>query len=299
LFKDILVPIDRSPFADIALAHAVTMAETFNARLILLLVLDIVGWENPAYSVNPLDWQIRKAEAETFLRERAAQLQTLGLEVEWHLLEGDPAEQTSEFIRTHGVDLVVLSARGQSSVKEWRLGGVAYKIAQYAHTSFLLVRSPGETAGALEGVSYQHILLPMDGSPRAECVLPVAAALSRKHNACVMLAHVVRRPEMPRRTPLTQEEVALSDALVESNRSEAQRYLAALKDRLPGAVEEHVLISSDAGTTLHQIALQGSIGLIVLSAHGYSNQAAWPYGSLTASFIAHGTTSVFVVQDTA
>jgi nucleotide-binding universal stress UspA family protein len=302
MFQVILVPIDRSPYSEVALAHAVSMAGAFDARLILLHVVDIVGWANPAYSVNPLDWQIRKAEAEAYLQARAAQLRDLGLQAEWHILEGDAAEQTREFIRAHAVDLVVLGARGQSPVKEWNLGSVAFKIAQYAGTSFLLVRAPAAVADqpvALEGVSYQRVLLPLDGSPRAECVLPVAAALSRKLKAPMLLACVVRRPEMPRRTPLTQEEMGLSDAVVESNRLEAERHLAALKDRLPGEVENRVLISADPVFTLHQLAQQGHIDLIVLSAHGYSNQAAWPYGGLTANFIAHGATSVFVVQDTA
>jgi nucleotide-binding universal stress UspA family protein len=301
MFNVILVPIDRSLYSDIALAHAASMASAFGARLILLHVVDIVGWANPAYSVNPLDWQIRKAEAEAYLQDRASQLQSRGLEVEWHILEGDAAEQTHEFVRTHAVDLIVLGARGQSVVKEWRMGSVAFKLAEHARTSFLLVRAsstPTSQPHALDDVSYQRVLLPMDSSQRAECVLPVAAALSRKHNARITLAHVVQRPEMPRRTPLTQEEMRLADAIVASNQAEAERYLAVLKDRLPGEVEDRVLIGADAGYALHQLAQQEPIDLIVLSAHGYSNQTAWPYGRLTARFILHGATSVLVVQDT-
>jgi nucleotide-binding universal stress UspA family protein len=301
MFKVILVPIDRSPLSEGALAHAASMASTFDARLVLLHVVDIVGWANPAYSVNPLDWQIRKAEAEAYLQGQTSQLQRLGLEAEWHMLEGDAAEQTHEFMRAHAVDLIVLGARGQSAVKKWRLGSVAYKLVEHARTSFLLVR-PSITLSnqpdALDAVSYQHVLLPMDGSQRAECVLPVAAVLSRKHNTHITLAHVVRRPEMPRRIPLTQEEMRLAEAIVESNQAEAERYLAVLKDRLPGQVEDRVLIGADTYLTLHQLAEQDPSDLVILSAHGYSNQAAWTHGSLTTSFIMHGTSSVLVIQDT-
>ncbi len=302
MFNTILVPVDRSPYSEIALAHAASMAAAFDSRLILLHVVDIVGWANPAYSVNPLDWQIRKAEAETYLQERATKLQQQGLQVEWHMLDGDAAEQTHEFVRAHPVDLIVLGARGQSAVKEWRLGNVAYKLAEHARTSFLLVRvstpgAPASQSNALDAVSYQRVLVPMDGSQRAECVLPVATALSRKLTSHITLAHVVRRPEMLRRTPLTQEDMGLLDAIVESNRAEAERYLAVLKDRLPGAVEDRILIGPDAISTLYQLALQEQIDLIVLSAHGYSNQVAWPYGSLTAGLTLHGATSVLVVQD--
>lgn len=300
MFNVILVPIDRSPYSEVALAHAVSMAATFDARLMLLHVVDTAGWADPANLVNPLDWQIRKAETEAYLQNRTSQLQQRGLQAEWHMLEGDAAAQTQEFVRTHPVDLIILSARGQSADKDWRLGSVAFKLVEHARTSFLLVRSaspPASHSETLEDVSYQRILLPMDGSQRAECVLPVAAALSRKHTAHIILAHVVQRPEMPRRTPLTQEDLGLSDAIVASNRAEAERYLAVLKDRLPGQVEDRVLIGPDAISTLYQLGLQEQIDLIVLSAHGYSNRAAWPYGSLTAGLTLHGATSVLVVQD--
>ncbi|HEY3291937.1 MAG TPA: universal stress protein [Anaerolineae bacterium] len=300
MFNVILVPIDRSPGSEVALAHAVSMAETFDARLVLLHVVDTAGWADLANLVNPLDWQIRKAESEAYLKNRTYQIQQRGLQAEWYMLEGDAAAQTQEFINAHQVDLLILNARGKSADKEWNIGSVAFKLAEHARTSFLLVRSAATSAIHAEppaDVAYQRILLPMDGSQRAECVLPVAAALSRKHSALITLAHVVQRPEMPRRTPLTQEDLSLSDAIVASNRAEAERYLAVLKDRLPGQVEDRVLIGPDALSTLYQLGLQDQIDLIVLSAHGYSNRAAWPYGSLTAGLTLHGVTSVLVVQD--
>ena len=39
--------------------------------------------------------------------------------------------------------------------------------------------------------------------------------------------------------------------------------------------------------------------LVVISAHGYSGNAKWPYGSLTTSFIEYGTTPLLIVQDLA
>jgi hypothetical protein len=34
-----------------------------------------------------------------------------------------------------------------------------------------------------------------------------------------------------------------------------------------------------------------------LSAHGYSGEARWPYGSITNRFITNGTTPLLIVQD--
>jgi nucleotide-binding universal stress UspA family protein len=301
MFKEILVPIDHSFHSEIALAHAVSMARAFDSRLILLHAIDIVGWANPAYSVNPLDWQVRKAEAKAFLQDRVEQVQRQGLDAESYVLEGDAARQIYEFVRSHPVDLIVLNARGQSGAKEWNLGGVVQKLVQHVRTSILLVRTEGDPtsqAPSSEEVVYQRVLLPMDGSLRAECALPVVATLSRKHGGHTLLINIVQRPEMPRHLPLTQDEGRLAEAIVQGNQVEAENYLAVLQDRLPGNVETRVLVGPHVGSMLQQLAVQEQIDLVVLSAHGYSSQTAWTFGSQTAHFLAYGNTSVLVVQDT-
>ncbi|MCL4505807.1 MAG: universal stress protein [Chloroflexi bacterium] len=296
MFKVILVPIDRSSHSEVALARAVSLARSFDSHLILLNVIDIAGWTTSTAVVNPLDWQIQKTDAMQYLQERAGQLQALGLDAGWQMLQGDATAQIVDFIKEHAVDLTVLGATGQNTDQEWNIGSVAYKLIQRARVSLLLVR--GAALPDDQGEQrYRRILLPMDGSQRAECVLPVAAILARRQGGQYMLAHVVRRPEMPRRTPPTPDEVRLADALVDANQKEAERYLAWIKERLPGEVETRILVGNNPASTLHQLALQEQIDLIVLSAHGYSYQPEWPYGSLTASFVMQGVTSVLVVQD--
>ena len=296
MFKVILVPIDRSPQSEVSLERAVSLARSFDSHLILLNVIDIAGWTSSTTVVNPLDWQIQQADAMQYLKERTGQLQALGLDAEWQMLQGDAAAQIVDFIKEHAVDLTVLSATGQNTDQEWNIGSVAYKLIQRARVSLLLVRN-AELSDEGREQRYRRILLPLDGSQRAECVLPVAAMLSRRQGGHYMLAHVVRRPEMPRRTPPTAEETSLADALVDANLKEAERYLAWVKERLPGDVETRILVAERPAYQLHQLAQQEQIDLIVLSAHGYSYQPEWPYGSLTASFVMQGVTSVLVIQD--
>ena len=68
---------------------------------------------------------------------------------------------------------------------------------------------------------YQRILIPLDASQRAECTLPVASFLAQTCHSQLILAHVIRKPEMPRHAPLTTQEVELTEQIVESNRIEA------------------------------------------------------------------------------
>ena len=48
---------------------------------------------------------------------------------------------------------------------------------------------------------------------------------------------------------------------------------------------------------LHRFVAEEQIDLVLLSAHGFSGQAQWPFGSLTQSFIEYGETPLLIVQD--
>ena len=143
----------------------------------------------------------------------------------------------------------------------------------------------------------QRLLVPLDGSQRAECVVPIAVALARNHDAELLLAHIVRRPEMPRRTVPTQEDTELADRLVERNREEMSAYLQDLKRSMRVDVDAHVLVSDNVTVALHELADSQGADLVILSAHGYSGASRWSYGSVATSFIGHGGTPLLIVQD--
>ena len=102
---------------------------------------------------------------------------------------------------------------------------------------------------------------------------------------------------MPRRTPPTPEDIELANQVVERNQTEAAEYLEQCKSRLPGEVHTRVLVSEHVFSTLHELVDQEKIDLVFLSAHGYSGQTRWLYGSLVISFIVYGTTPLLIVQD--
>jgi nucleotide-binding universal stress UspA family protein len=113
----------------------------------------------------------------------------------------------------------------------------------------------------------------------------------------LILAHVVRKPEMPRHAPLTPQESSLAEQIVERNRAEATLYLEQVASRLPGEIRTRLLINDNISLTIHRLADEEAVDLIVLSAHGYTGEPQWPYGSVTNSLIAYSTRPVLVVQD--
>ncbi len=297
MFNRILLPMDRSSLAECVLPHAVAIARTFESQVTLAHVMDPPQRANWRRAVDPLNWRIRKAEAESYLGDLVLRLQKTGLPAEKQVLEGHAAERIVEFSRKNDVPLIMISSHGQSGLTGWNVSGVVQKIILRAHTSIMIVRAYQAASLDVTGLRYRRMLVPIDGSQRAECVLPLATTLARSHEAQILLAHIVRRPEMPRRTPPTREDLELAERIVERNQEEAVHYVDQLRSRLAVEAQVRVLVSDHIAATLHELVDQEKIDLVLLSAHGYSGQTRWPFGSVVVSFITYGNTPLLIVQD--
>lgn len=297
MFNQILLPMDRSPLAECVLPHTVLVASAFESRVTLAHVLESPQRANWRRAVDPLNWRIRRAEAEGYLDGLARRLQPAGLTVEKKILEGPAAEQIIEYSRANDIPLIILSSHGQSGFTGWNLSSIAQKILLRANTSVMIVRAYQTPSSEPASLRYRRLLVPLDGSQRAEFILPVAAALARAQQAQILLAHVVHRPEMPRKVPPAREDLDLADRLVERNHAEAVRYLEGLRSRLPSDTQALVLVSEDVALTLHELVDQQDIDLVLVSAHGQSGRTRWPYGSVVMSFVTFGTTPLLIMQD--
>jgi nucleotide-binding universal stress UspA family protein len=300
MFGNILVPLDGSRMADRVLPHVAAIAQIDGPLTTLLRVLETDDAKSAA--VDLLAWTFAKAEAQAHLDEAAKQLTQLGLASNTVLLEGGAAQRIVEYAHKHGADLLVLSSHGQSGLSGWNVSSVAQKVIHRAGTSIMLVRSALESAEERGGVGaeiiqFHRILAPLDGSQRAESALPLASALAERHSAELLVVHVVTRPEMIQRVPLSPEDAALAERVVARNTLEADKYIAQLQSRLPPKTQTRVLIDDSVARALHQLVKHEQVDLVVLSAHGHSFHSEWPYSALVNSFISYGATSLFILQD--
>ncbi len=296
MLNHILVPLDGSPLAECVLPHTVAVARAFESQVTLLRILGPPSAAGLA-QVDPLDWQFSKTEAKAYMDEMSARLQEAGLRTENALVEGLAAERIIEFAHSHAADLIMLNSHGQSGLSCWNTSGVVQKVVLHACISAMIVRAYRPATRDLTSLHYQRLLVPLDCSQRAECALPLAATLARFHESRLLLAHVVRRPEMPRYAPPTQEDAELANRTTERNRLEAGSCLERLQSRLSWDAQTHLLVGDSVAMTLHELVEQENVDLVVLSAHGYSGGSKWPYGSVALSFLTYGATPLLVVQD--
>jgi nucleotide-binding universal stress UspA family protein len=296
MFEHILIPLDGSSLAECVLPHGLTVARALGARASVLQVVEQAEAAGRTGAIDPLEWHYSEAQAGAYLQDVAERLRLAGLPTTQVLLQGDPAERVIDHAQAEHADLILLSSHGRSGLSGWNVSSVVQKILARAYLSILLVPAYHPTT-EISALRYERILVPLDGSQRAECVLPLAGALAAHHGSNVILAHVVRRPELPRRAPPSRDDQELANALTERNRLEASRYLEEVRSRLSQPAEVRLLVEDHVAATLQQLALEEKVDLVLLSAHGYSGETRWPYGSLATSFILYGNTPLLIVQD--
>lgn len=287
MFKQILVPLEGSALAECTLPHAKAIAQAVGAQLLLLHVVEQIEGDR-APQVDPLDWYLQKAEAQSYISQLSRQWQQSDLSVSHALVEGPAAERVVEYAHIHDVDLVLLSNQSQS--------GVAQKVIWQVGKSIMLVRAE-QPAATPDKMRYARILIPLDGSLRAESVLSLATRLAQESQADLLLAHIVARPDMVNRHTPTPEDSALIEQITGRNLAAATDYLAQLQRRLPPETQTRLLVSDNVIASLHDLIEQEKVDLLILSAHGHSGGSQRPFGNVATNFITYGLVPLLIVQD--
>lgn len=295
MFKRILIPLDGSSLAECVLPHALALVRANHPQVYLLRVNDPHAAENRFTTIDPFEWNFRKVEAETYLKNISSQFTDAGIETHILIAEGKTADTIIEYAHNRDVDLILLSSHGKSGLTGWNVSSVVHKVILRARTSIMVVRAYQPVPS--EDLQYKRILLPLDGSQRAESVLQIAEEITRVHEAELLATHVIQQPEMPRRKPLSLEDTQLAEKVIDRNRAEATDYLAELKHRFNMPLETHLFVSNNAASSLLKFAEKENIDLVMLTAHGVSGVTDWPYGNVVLSFIAYGITPLLVYQD--
>jgi nucleotide-binding universal stress UspA family protein len=293
------VCLDRSPFSEVCLPYAISIARALSSEMTLMHVMQPRHEHAGPQTGDALNWEISRQEARAYLEQREQEtVQALGRPVAVRLEQGHPAERIVGLARELGSDLTVLGSHGTGGVTAWNLGSTVQQVLAVTRGSVFIAHSSLVNPIV---VSPKRILVPLDGSLRTESALPTAARLASAYGAELLLVHVVQEP-VASLVLRAGEDLELAKALAARLESSAKRYLDGLRDRLAhevASVRTLVVRHANERQCLLELSQKEHSDLVVLSAHGVACDPERAFGSVAAHLLTHSIVPLLVLQDLA
>lgn len=143
------------------------------------------------------------------------------------------------------------------------------------------------------------ILVPLDGSLRAERAIPVAARIAHGCSGSVVLLRVVSLPVEYLPDMYGSCAMVVVPDLQDAELEQAKHYLAgvAQSEHLVGIRTDTEAISGTAAQTILDVAHRQHVDLIVICSHGYTGYKRWMLGSVAQKVARHSPAPVLVLRD--
>ncbi|MDZ7799691.1 MAG: universal stress protein [Trueperaceae bacterium] len=147
LFRRILIPTDGSDASVAAARLAFRMARTFDAKLFLLYVIDLLLCEElRRFEQRELE-EVRRElqqQGERYVRVLSGEAERMELSVASEVRRGDPFEEIVGRARHHDVELIVMGHVGRRPRTRVLLGSVAERVLEFAPCPVLIVKHDPE-----------------------------------------------------------------------------------------------------------------------------------------------------------
>ncbi len=137
---------------------------------------------------------------------------------------------------------------------------------------------------------FKHILVPLDGSARAESALPVAARIARAYGASITLLRVVET---------ITEHGAYLQPMLEDEKAEAVSYLEtfAASTELAGIQTAIDIPVGAIAPSIIAAVMTSHTDLVVMCSHGYTGFKRWILGSVADKIARHAPVPVLMLRE--
>lgn len=129
--RSLLLPVDGSDLASLAVPTAAEIADLFEARVLLLRVLERGKTSDEMEGVG---------EAEKHLEALSRSLERKGIDTLMLVEKGDPVDEILKTARFHRADLIVMTTHGRSGISRLVTGSVTEQVLRRATIPLLVVR---------------------------------------------------------------------------------------------------------------------------------------------------------------
>ncbi len=253
----ILVPLDGSDVAKQALPHAVSIAQQYDAVILLLRVVPLQSYTalsdpnmvlDGGTGATAYDYKmVRELQeqgnetAVSYLNEKQSILAQDGITCETIVSEGDEAGVIVDTAIEQKVDVIIMTTHGRSGFSRWMMGSVAERVLREAKCPVMVTRHDKQA---------KNILIPLDGSELSEQALPVGLMVAEANEAVV---HLMRVHESASESAQTAVNTYLNGCIA--------------KQTVDIDIKTAVVHGSPASSILDYVE-KNEIDLIVMATHG-------------------------------
>jgi nucleotide-binding universal stress UspA family protein len=307
MYKRILVPLDGSELAELALPYAEELAEKLDSEVILLNVRS--SGEDPA---NPeLRTYLSKTVAivEQNMKKSGEAVPGQKIKVASAIIGSSglithAAEEIVDYVEKEKISLITMATHGRTGIKRWALGSTADKVVRAAKCPILLVRAH---ISVPRKIKIDKLLVPLDGSRLSETVLPHIESLAAKLKSKVILLHVVVPPY--HFYPVAEMagyysgsaiiRVPYSDKELEPLKEGAKEYLRGISDKITqmGIPASYQTWVGPAADEIIELADEMGVDLVAMSTCGESGFTRWEHGSIATKVLHAGNKPLLLIRE--
>jgi nucleotide-binding universal stress UspA family protein len=281
MFGKILVPLDGTAEAAVALAPAIALAKATAARV---TVARVVGGPDGGDAVA----------ASHNLERVADELRSAGLAAENVMRYGDPVDEIVAEVDEGGHELVVMATHGRGGLDRALMGSVATGVVAGSPVPVMLLRPGGHKT---TGIS--RLLVPVDGTPGGALALGAALGLARATGAAIHLIEVVTRAPVFAGYPADMAmPVYIDPAWDEEAQRAAQGYVEGLAVRLgrAGVQASGQTVLGETVPSILAAAEQLDVDLIVMSTHALTGPVRALLGSTADEVVRTARRPVLLIR---
>jgi nucleotide-binding universal stress UspA family protein len=293
---NILLAIDSSEGAQIALNEAAARPWPADTEFLALTVLDI-----PGFARFPAEIEDAKRQAACLVKTAAERLIRAGHKCASEVTVGTPHHAITEFATHWKADFVMLGSRGHGAIARFLLGSVAQRVLRTAPCSVELVRPTASSSPA--SVHSLKILLATDGSEFSISAAKSVAGRPWPAGSQIKIVSVEEIPVFENQAsafPLAAVYPAsLLEELLESARTRAEEAVENSRKIVTGTSLEVVSTCVPLGDPRNAIldhAKDWQADLIVLGSHGRRGLDRMLMGSVSETVAIHAQCSVEVIR---
>lgn len=145
---------------------------------------------------------------------------------------------------------------------------------------------------------YQKILLPLDGSELAECVLPHAESIAKGcGTTSVVLARVVSPLQIRYDTSYSlsePEQEQLYSQAVQNTQSYLEQVAGRMKEQGLNVMSE--VLTGPVAESIAEYTRQNEVDLMIIATHGRSGVSRWVWGSIADKILRSACVPVLMIR---